>query len=337
MSEEGAHGGSGSTLVVIKALGANLCIAIAKFVVAFVSGSAAMLSEAVHSLADTSNQVLLLFGLNRSRKEEDKRHEFGYATERYFWAFIVAVLLFTMGATVSVLEGIDKIRHRHDPNAMHSGFWAYIVLGLSMCGELFSFRSAVQEFNRFRGGRSLKQAFTDTRDIVVFVVMFEDAADLAGLTISLAGIMLAHAAKDPLYDGLASIGVGGILAGCAWLLAWKTKHLLIGEAVTAEERAQIIDLAATSEGVRKVIHLRTMHLGPEDVICAMKVAFDDDVTAKEVAQRIDQIEERLRKAIPHLTRIYIEVGTIEAPGRPAPQPRRSRVHMVADAVEPTKK
>jgi cation diffusion facilitator family transporter len=317
---------SGSTLVVIKALAANLTIAAAKFVVAFISGSAAMLSEAAHSLADTSNQFILLVGMKKAKRDEDRRHEFGYAPERYFWAFIVAVLLFTVGAAFSVFEGVDKIRHRHDADALGNPLYAYIVLGVSLALELFSLSSAVKEFQEFRAGRSIRQAFRESRDATVFVVMFEDAADIVGLAVTFIGILMAHYLHDALWDGIASIFVGLCLGGVAWFLAERTKHLLIGEAVTPRERDQIIELVSTSSGVRRVIHLRTMHLGPDDVICAMKVAFADDATTVQIAHYVDEIEERLRAANPHLTRIYIEVGTESEPLK-ARAPR-SRSHMI---------
>jgi cation diffusion facilitator family transporter len=304
----------GSLLVVIKALSANLGIAVIKFIVAFLSGSAAMTAEAVHSLADSGNQVLLLVGLNRSQRSEDTRHEFGYGSEGYFWAFIVAISLFTMGATFSIYEGVEKILHRD----VHMGnpLWAYIVIGASLGLESFSLKSAYDEFQKFRGGRSLRRAIDEVRDASIIVVLFEDSADIAGLLIAGLGILLAQLTGDPLWDGVASITVGVLLAGVATFVAMKTKALLVGEAVTTAERARIIELTTASPGVRKLIHLRTLHLGPEDVIVAMKVAFDDDATTTQIAEYVDGVEERLRSALPHLSRIYIEVGTIAEPKRP---------------------
>src|SRR5262245_2844281 len=196
---------SGTTLVVLRALGANLGITCAKFVTAIIARSSAMLSEAVHSLADTGNQVLLLVGMNRAKREEDARHEFGYGTERYFWAFIVAVSLFTMGATFSIYEGIHKIASHAEPGEMGSPIAAFIVLGISILLESYSMIGAVKEFQHFRAGRSVRQAFADSRDAVVFVVMFEDAADLAGLLIALIGLGLAHLTGSVIWDGIASI------------------------------------------------------------------------------------------------------------------------------------
>jgi len=295
----------GSVAVVIRALAANLGIAIAKFVVAFISGSAAMLSEAVHSLADTGNQVILLLGMRKARRSEDRRHEFGYGSERYFWAFIVAVSLFTMGATFSIYEGVDKIVHRHS-ETLGNPLYAFIVLGVSLSLELFSLQGAVAEFRQFRAGRSFRRAFEESRDPVVFVVMFEDLADIAGLLLALAGVGLSKLTGDVLWDGLMSINVGVVLAFVAAFLAWKTKHLLIGEAVTAQERDQIIALTQGSEGVRKLIHLRTLHLGPDEVLVGAKIAVAHDDTAAAVARAIDAAELRVRAAVPTATVIYLE-------------------------------
>jgi cation diffusion facilitator family transporter len=305
----------GSTAVVLRAFIANFGIAVAKFVVAFLSGSASMLSEAVHSLADTGNQVVLLVGIRRAKRAEDSRHEFGYGSERYFWAFIVAVSLFTMGATVAFYEGIQKIVHRDQPHGGHA-IYAIIVLGLSLVLELYSLKGAIDEFRQFRAGRSFRRAFAESRDPVVFVVMFEDSADIAGLLLAFVGVVLAEVTGDPIWDGLASVSVGLVLAITAAYLAAKTKHLLIGEAVTPAERDRISNLTASAPGVRKLIHLRTLHLGPQDVIVAMKVAFDDDATTKDIAEYVDGIEELLRTTLPHLTRIYVETGTVSEPTRP---------------------
>jgi cation diffusion facilitator family transporter len=315
----------GSTAVVLRAFVANFAIAIAKFAVAFVSGSASMLSEAVHSLADTGNQIVLLIGIRKAKKAEDARHEFGYGTERYFWAFIVAVSLFTMGATVAFYEGIEKILH-HDKEPPGNSIYAIIVLGVSLGLELFSLKGAVDEFRQFRGARSIRRAFAESRDPVVFVVMFEDSADIAGLLLAFAGVVLARLTGNSIWDGAMSIAVGVVLAITAAYLAIKTKHLLIGEAVTEAQRQTITALTAAAPGVRKLIHLRTLHLGPDDVIVAMKVAFDDDATTTKIAEYVDGIESRLREALPHLRRIYVETGTLSEPTRPPRDPEAAAAH-----------
>jgi len=303
---------SGSTSVVLRALGANLGIAAAKFVVATISGSAAMLAEAVHSLADSGNQVLLLFGMRRARRGEDALHEFGYGAEAYFWQFIVAVSLFTIGATFSIYEGISKIAHRGAGAELGPALPAYAVLGASILLELYSLQAAVKEFRHIRAGRPVLVTMDQLRDGAVLVVLLEDLAALVGLVVAFVGIWLAHLLGDVLWDGLASILVGVVLAAVAAVVAQKTKRLLIGESVPLPERRRILELVQAAPGVRRLIHLRTMHLGPDEVVCAMKVAFDDDVHARDAAALIDGIEARLRAENPKLRRIYIEVGKLEA-------------------------
>jgi cation diffusion facilitator family transporter len=307
---------SGSIGVVIKALAANFGIAASKFVVALVSGSAAMLAEAMHSAADMGNQILLLLGMRRSNQAEDTRHEFGYGSERYFWAFIVAVSLFTIGAAFSIYEGVHKISHRATAT-VGNPLWAYVVLGISIALEMFSLNAAYGEFKHMSRGRGLWRTLNEARDPVIVVVLFEDGAAIIGLTLAFLGVLLTSLTNDVLWDGLASIAVGIVLAFVASYLARKTKSLLIGEAVTAEDRKKIIDITEATPGIRKLIHLRTMHFASDDVIVAMKVAFDDDATTKDIADTVDECEARLRAELPHLKRIYIETGTVAAPPRSA--------------------
>ncbi len=313
---------TGSTAVVIKAFAANVGIALAKFVVAFLSRSTAMLSEAVHSFADSGNQILLLIGIKMSKKAEDERHEFGYSKSGYFWAFIVALSLFTMGAFFSIYEGIQKIVHASE-EPLGNPLTAYIVLGISTSLELFSIQAAYKEFKHFRGDRTIARALVEIRDASLVVVLFEDAAALAGLLFAFIGIVLSQLTGNAVFDGVASVMVGIVLGLVATFVALKTKDLLLGEAVTPLERQRIVQITTGSPGVRKLIHLRTMHLGPADVICAMKVAFDDQATILQIADYIDGVEERLRAAMPHLSRIYVEPGTVAEPLRP-PGKRRAR-------------
>jgi cation diffusion facilitator family transporter len=301
----------GSQTVVIKALAANLGIASAKFVAAFISRSASMLSEAVHSLADSGNQLFLLLGMRRATRQEDAIHEFGYAGERYFWAFIVAVSLFTMGATFSLYEGIHKVLHAGE--RMGSPTVAYVVLGVSMALELFSLNAAATEFRHVKAGRSLRQTIDEARDAVVIVVLFEDVAALVGLTAAMGGLLLAELTGNGIYDGIGSIVVGVTLFGVAFFLARKTKELLIGQSVPAALRERMIEIVEQSPGVHGIVHLRTMHLGPEEVLVGMKLVFDDAMPARDIAQFIDVVEARLRAEMPILKRIYIEVGLPEDP------------------------
>jgi cation diffusion facilitator family transporter len=301
----------GSQSVVVKALVANFGIAAAKFVAAFISGSASMLSEAVHSLADSGNQFFLLLGMRRSAREEDAVHEFGYAAERYFWAFIVAVSLFTIGATFSLYEGIHKVLHPGGEVAHRTV--AYIVLGVSIALELFSLNAAVAEFRHIKAGRSLRQTIDEARDAVVIIVLFEDLAALAGLLAALGGLLLSQLTGNGIWDGIGSIIVGVTLFSVAYFVARKTQRLLIGQSVPLAQRQRIVELIEQSPGVRKLVHLRTMHLGPDDVLVGMKIVIDDALPAGDAAQLVDVIESRLRAELPILKRIYVEIGAAHDP------------------------
>ncbi len=292
---------AGSQGVVVKALIANFGIAIAKFIAASISLSAAMLSEAVHSLADSGNQLFLLLGMRRATRQEDAIHEFGYAGERYFWAFIVAVSLFTIGATFSMYEGIHKVMH--PGGAVGSRTVAYIVLGVSIALELYSLNAAVQEFRHIKAGRSLKQTIDEARDAVVIVVLFEDIAALVGLLAALAGVGLTQLTGNGIWDGVGSIIVGVTLFGVAFFIARKTKQLLIGQSVTAAERQRMVVIVRSSPGCKELVHMRTMHLGPEEVLVGMKIIVDDQMRAKDTTQIVDALEARLRAEIPILKRI----------------------------------
>ncbi len=295
----------------VKALAANLGIAIAKFVAAGYSGSASMLSEAVHSLADSGNQLFLLIGMRRATRQEDAVHEFGYAAERYFWAFIVAVSLFTIGATFSMYEGIHKVLH--PGGVMGSRTIAYVVLGVSIALELFSLNAAATEFRHIKAGRSLKQTIDEARDAVVIVVLFEDVAALMGLCAAFGGLLLTQLTGNGVWDGIGSIVVGVTLFGVAFFLARKTKNLLIGQSVPAAQRVRMLEITRESPGVQQVVHLRTMHLGPEEVLVGMKIVVEDSMKAADASKFIDVIEARLRAEIPILKRIYIEIGAPVAP------------------------
>jgi len=296
----------GSQSVVIKALVANFGIAAAKFVAAFISRSASMLAEAVHSLADSGNQLFLLLGMRRATRAEDAKHEFGYAAERYFWAFIVAVSLFTIGATFSMYEGVHKVLHPGGERG--STTVAYIVLGVSILLELYSLSAAVKEFRSLKAGRSLRQTIDEARDAVIIVVLFEDIAALVGLLSALAGVALTEATGNAVWDGVGSIIVGATLFIVAAFLARKTKQLLIGQSVTPAERNRIVEIAESHPGVRSLLHLRTMHLGPEEVLVGMKIILDDATAARDATQLVDALEARLRAEMPILRRIYVEIG-----------------------------
>lgn len=322
----------GSQSVVVKALVANFGIAAAKFVAAFISGSASMLSEAVHSLADSGNQFFLLLGMRRSARQEDAIHEFGYAAERYFWAFIVAVSLFTIGATFSLYEGIHKVLHPSGEMGHRTA--AYVVLGVSTALELFSLNAAVAEFRHIKAGRSLKRTIDETRDAVVIIVLFEDLAALVGLMAALGGLLLSQLTGNGVWDGVGSIVVGVTLFAVAYFLARKTKHLLIGQAVPLAQRQRILELVEQSPGVVKLLHLRTMHLGPDEVLVGMKIIVDDTLAVGDAAQFVDLIEARLRAELPILKRIYVEIGSVDDPKAKMAEPSETVAALAAPASSP---
>lgn len=308
MTEKSQTRGGGQR-VVIAALLINLAIAACKFVAAFFSRSSAMLAEACHSLADTTNQIFLLIGMRRSARPPDEQHPFGYGPESYFWAFMVALSIFAVGAGFSIREGLHKIEHRHDPDvALGDPRWAYVVLGVSLLLESYSLTVAMREFRHIRAGRGVRRTLDEARDPTVLTVLFEDIAALVGLLFALAGIMLTRITGDVMWDGLASILVGAALGSVAWMLARDAKSLLIGEGVTPEEDARIRQIVTAQPDVLELVHLRTMHLGPEEVIMAVKVRFRGDLTVRALEDRINEMEAQLRKELPKLRRIYVEPG-----------------------------
>ncbi len=253
----------GSTKVVIAAFIGNGLIAVTKFAAAALTGSSAMFSEAVHSVVDTGNQALLLYGIKRARRPADARHPFGYGRELYFWAFVVAVMIFATGAGVSVYEGVSRIRH---PEPVTDAYINYIVLGFAIVFEGGSFWVAFREFNRVKGGRGYLAAVRVSKNPALFTVLLEDAAALVGLVIALVGIALAEALDLPALDGVASVLIGLMLAGVAALLAYETKGLLIGEAADPEVVAKVRRIVGVEHGVDRINEILTMHMGPRDVL-----------------------------------------------------------------------
>ena len=319
----GAHAEKqgGGTRVVVAALAVNIAIAAFKFVAAAMSGSSAMLAEACHSAADSANQIFLLIGLRRSARPPDRAHPFGYGLETYFWAFIVALCIFSVGGFFSVHEGVEKILHRHDPgHAIGNAIWAYAVLGVSIVLESYSLSVAMREFRHVSAGRGVRRTLRETRDPTVLTVLFEDLAALFGLVVALGGVALARATGNVVWDGAASIVVGLALGVVAWVLGRDTMSLLTGESVTEADEQRIREVVLGHRDVVELVHLRTMHLGPEEVIAAIKVRFLGNLDTRTLELRINEIESALRQALPRLRRIYIEPGFNEAPLR---QPREA--------------
>ena len=288
---------------VVAALAANLGIAITKFIAFLVSGSASMLAEAVHSVADTGNQVLLLIGRGRADRPASDEHPFGFGRERYFYGFIVAVMLFTVGAVFSIYEGVHKITN---PEEIRSPLVPFIVLGISAVLEAFSLRTAVGESNQVRAGQPWLSFVRRAKSPELPVVLLEDTGALVGLVLALVGVGLATATGNGRWDGLGSLSIGALLVCIAVFLALEMTSLLIGEAALPTEVAAIRAALESTPEVERVIHLRTLHLGPDEILVGAKIAVAHDESAAAVARAIDAAELRVRAAVPTATRIYLE-------------------------------
>lgn len=299
---------SGSRLVVYAALAGNLAIAIAKFVAAGFSGSSAMLSEGVHSLVDTINELLLLYGLHRSEKKPDPTHPFGYGRELYFWSFIVALLVFAAGAGVSAYEGIQHIRH---PEPATNHLISYIVLGVSILFEGSSWFIALREFRSTKGKLGYFEAFRRSKDPSTFTVLLEDSAALLGLGIALVGLVLAQVLEMPILDGVASLGIAAVLAVTAFLLARETKGLLVGEPAHPKVAQTILDLANHDEDLRNANGVTTMQMGPNQVVAMLSAEFEDDRTTQQIEACVTRIEEAVKQEYPELTALFIKPQTPE--------------------------
>lgn len=303
-----------SKTVIYAALAGNTAIAATKFAAAAFTGSAAMLSEAIHSVVDTGNQLLLLFGLRRAAKPADARHPFGYGLQLYFYTFVVAVLIFGVGAVVALLHGFAKVRH---PAAVEHAWVNYLVLGLGILFEGSVWIVALRAFNKQRGRRSIVAEIRSSKDPTVFTVLFEDTAALTGLVVALLGVFLSEALEAPVIDGIASLIIGAILAVTAFFLAAESQSLLTGEAATHETRVGINRIARAEPGVTGLNQARTMHFGPNEVLVALSLDFDDALPAGEVERIVTRIEQKLRAAYPEIGQVFIEAQSFDADRRGA--------------------
>ncbi len=292
----------GSNRVILTALAANVGIAIAKFAAAAVTGSSAMVTEGVHSLVDSTNHVLLLYGTKRSAKPADAIHPLGYGRELYFWSFVVAMLVFTLGAGVSVYEGVLHMLH---PEPTSDLTIAFVVLGVAGALEGWSTWEALKEFNIARGDKSMLRALRDTKDAPTLIVLLENAGALAGLAIAAGGLGLAHATGNPLWDGAASVLIGLVLGATACLLLVEAKGLLIGEAADPELVEAIRQCAEAHDGVVKVAEVLTVHQAPRMVVAVISADFDDAITAREVEIIVRDIEAAVDRAFPTVARVYV--------------------------------
>jgi cation diffusion facilitator family transporter len=262
-----------------------------------------MLAESIHSLADTGNQALLLLGARRAERSPDADHPFGYGPARYFWAFVVALVLFMLGGVFAIYEGVEKLLH---PHAIDAPVWAFAVLGFSIVLESLSFRTGLIAANPLRGRRTWWQFIRGTKNPELPVVLLEDFGALVGLVFALAGVTLAEVLHQPRFDAVGSLAIGVLLVGVAIVLAIEMASLLIGEAASADDIAIISGALTGAPSVRRVIHMRTQHLGPDDVLVAAKVEFDPALSFGELAAAIDGAEGRLRSVYPAARLVFIE-------------------------------
>jgi cation diffusion facilitator family transporter len=304
----------GGSKAVLAALVANMGIAISKFVAFILTGSSSMLSEAIHSVADSANQVLLLVGGKRSRRAADPTHQFGYSRVRYVYAFVVSIVLFLVGGIFSLYEGFHKFTH---PEELRDVGIAIGVLLIAIALEAFSFRTAMREANKSRGRRSLFRYIRDARQPELPVVLLEDSGALVGLMFALIGIGLATATGDSRWDGLGAMAVGSLLVVIAVFLAFEMASMLVGESALPEQEKALRNALKNTEAIDRVIHMKTLHVGPDELLVAVKVAFGSDDNAAQIAAGIDEAEVAIRSAVPSAKYVYIEPDLYRVPGSEA--------------------
>jgi cation diffusion facilitator family transporter len=299
-------GHGGSRRVIYAALAGNLAIALTKFAAAFFTGSSAMLSEGVHSLVDTGNGGLLLYGMHRAARPADSTHPFGHGRELYFWSFIVALLVFALGAGVSFYEGV---MHIMAPEPVANPMVNYVVLGFSLLFEGGSWWVALKEFRKTKGRLGWFQAVRLSKDPSVYTVLFEDSAALLGLLVAFAGISAAEVFDIPEFDGVASLCIGAILGATAIFLARESKGLLLGEPASREVQAKVLAIAQQDAAVQRANGLVSVHIGPEEIIAGLSVEFEDHVAAPEIEACVERIEARLKAEVPTVKSLFVKPQT----------------------------
>lgn len=295
---------SGGGKAIIAAFLANMGIAIAKFIAWFMSGSASMLAEAIHSVADSGNQLLLLLGGRRAKRAADREHPFGYGRERYVYAFVVSIILFSVGGLFSIYEGVDKLTHPHEIDNV----WIPIgVLVIAIVLESFSLRTAIRESNHVRAkGQSWVSFVRHAKAPELPVVLLEDIAALLGLVFALVAVSLTAITHNPLFDAIGTLMIGTLLILVAVTLGIETKSLLVGEGATESDHRRIVDAIEDGPEVEKLIHIKTLYLGPDELLVAAKLGFASDSPLAHVAADIDRVEARVREAVPTARVIYLE-------------------------------
>ncbi|TXN32350.1 cation diffusion facilitator family transporter [Lacisediminihabitans profunda] len=301
----------GSNRAIIAALLANLAIAVTKFAAWAFSGSSSMLAEGVHSLADTGNQILLLRGGRRSMKKADQQHPFGFGRERYVYAFVVSIILFSVGGVFSLYEGFDKLQH---PHALENAWLPVVVLIVAMVAESFSLRTAVRESNHTRGTQSWVAFIRHSKAPELPVVLLEDVAALTGLVFAFLGVVLTIVTGNGLFDAIGTLAIGVLLVLVAIILGMETKSLLVGEGASAADVERIRDAINADDEVESLIHMKTLYLGPDEMLVAAKIAFSGKKKLADVATAINALEARVRAAVPIARVIYIEPDVYVAPG-----------------------
>lgn len=294
-------------ITVYAALAGNFLIALSKFVVAGLSGSSAMLSEGIHSLADTGNQGLLLLGIRLSKQPADETHPFGHGQELYFWSLIVAIVLFGIGGGLSLYEGVT---HLFEPTTLADPTWNYVTLAIAAVFESATLVIAYRELTRNSDETSVWRAFRASKDPSVFVVLMEDAAALMGLLVAFLGIFLGHSLGLPIFDAIASLVIAGILMVVAVLLAYESRNLLLGESARSSLVESIQHIVDTEDGIVKARRPMTMHMGPREILLNMDLVFDQELDSAQIAAAIDRVERAIRQRHPEVKRIFLEAQTL---------------------------
>ncbi len=304
-----------STKVIYAALAGNLLIAVTKFVAAVITGSSAMFSEGIHSVVDTGNQVLLLYGMRRANRPADSRFPFGYGKEVYFWSFVVAILIFAVGAGVSIYEGVHRLL---DPAPMEDVYLNYVVLGLAMLFEGAAWLMALREFSRAKGKWGYVEAVRRGKDPSIFVVLFEDSAALLGLVVAFVAVLLGQLTGVHYFDGAASIIIGLILGGTAAWLAYETKGLLIGESANPQVVEGIRKRVMRYAEVQHVNEVLTMHMGPQFILVNISVDFRDNATIPQIEEAIARMDAQIKAEFPRVKRVFIEAESLTGQGTSGP-------------------
>ena len=297
-----------SKIAIYGAIAANSAIAVSKFIAAFFTGSSAMLSEGVHSLVDTGNGILLLFGIKLSKNPPDDKHPFGYGNEIFFWSFVVAILIFALGGGIAIYEGVRHILH---PRQLANVQWNYVVLILAMIFEGAALRVALKQFNASRRNKPFMRALKDSKDSSTVAVVVEDTAALLGLMIAFLSVLLGQLSGWPYFDGIGSVLIGVLLVSVAFFFAVECKALLVGESLLSEEIEKIDQILDEEPRVSVYRRPLSLYFGPNEVLVNLDVHFIDDLNSDQIEQTVDRIEDRIKTALPSVNRIYIEADTIK--------------------------